>query len=220
MRPLRSLAPSFLFLLAASTLAAQTGGLELTVYAGPNYSWQSGTAVEGTDGQLGVSIGLHLHQPIQGNWSVDPELNFAYKGANSRTSTSTAGERVVSSRLWYLQVPVPIRFAVFNGPSTRVRLFAGPFIAIRAGCTAELESAGLVASESCTDLHPLSDTTVVFDPYKTWDAGFVAGAGFSFPLFHVRFDVDLRYEAGLLNVSRLTGTVRNRTVMLAVGVPF
>jgi hypothetical protein len=220
MRPRSFLVSALLLMMASSVVSAQTGGLELTAFAGPNYSWQSGTAVEGSDGQLGVSIGLHLHQPIVGDWSIDPELAFAYKGANARTTTSTTAEAVVAARLWYLEMPVPIRYNVINKGKVQLRLYLGPYIAVRAGCTAELESDGLVASQSCSDLRPLTDTTQVFDPYKTWDTGLVTGIGFSLPLFRVRFDFDLRYEDGLLNISRMSGTVRNRTVMFAVGVPF
>jgi hypothetical protein len=220
MRPWYSFALALLLLLRGSALAAQTGGLELTAFAGPNYSWQSGTGRAGSDGQLGVSIGLHLHQPIGGRWSADPDIDFAYKGANAKGGTAAASEAVVSARLWYLQLPIPIRYAVVDKGPVRARLYLGPFIGIRAGCTAELKSPDVAASQSCSDLHPLSDTTQVFDPYKTWDTGLVGGVGVSAPLFGIRFDFDLRYEHGLLNISRLSGTVYNRTVMFAVGVPF
>jgi hypothetical protein len=220
MRPRLICALALLLLLGGSGLAAQTGGLELTAFAGPNYSWQSGSARAGSDGQLGVSIGLHLHQPIAGRWSADPEIGFAYKGANDNGGTASAGETVVSVRLWYLQLPIPIRYAVVDNGHVRARLYLGPYISIRAGCTAELESPTAVASQSCSDLPSLSDTTQVFDPYKTWDTGIVGGLGMSAPLFGIRFDFDLRYEHGMLNISRLSGTVYNRTVMFAVGVPF
>lgn len=220
MRPRFICAQALLLLLGGSGLAAQTGGLELTAYAGPNYSWQSGSARAGSDGQLGVSIGLHLHQPIAGRWSADPEVGFAYKGANAQGGTAATAETVVSARLWYFEIPIPIRFAVVDKGNLKARLYLGPYIGIRAGCTAELESPDVAASQSCSDLHTLADTTQVFDPYKSWDTGIVGGLGMSAPLFGIRFDFDLRYEHGMLNISRLSGTVYNRTVMFAVGVPF
>lgn len=220
MRPRSSVALALLLLLGGSSLAAQTGGLELTAFAGPNYSWQSGSGRAGSDGQFGVSIGLHLHQPIAGRWSADPEIGFAYKGANATSGAATPSETVVSSRLWYLQLPLPIRYAVVDKGMVRARVYLGPFIGIRAGCTAELQSPTVAASQSCSDLHSLSDTTQVFDPYKTWDTGLVGGVGVSAPLFGIRFDFDLRYDHGMLNISRLSGTVYNRTAMFVVGVPF
>lgn len=220
MRPPHGLVPALLLLLGSSVLAAQTGGLELTAYAGPNYSWLSGTAESRSEGRVGVSIGLHLHQPIGGDFSIDPDLGFAYKGANAKATAASPTEAVVSARLWYLQMPVPIRYTMASKGRVKPRLSLGPYVAIRAGCTAELEGQGLVATQSCSDLHSLSDTAQLFDPYKTWDTGFVAGLGFSVPLFRTRVDFDLRYEHGLLNISRTAAVNRNRTVMLAVGVPF
>jgi hypothetical protein len=119
-----------------------------------------------------------------------------------------------------MQFPIPMRYTVAAGGRVRPRLSAGPYIAIRAGCTAELEATGVITSQSCADLRSLADTTTKFDPFKTWDTGFVAAAGFSVPIARVRFDFDFRYEHGLLNISRTGGTAYNRTFLFAVGVPF
>ena len=207
-------------LVAAVPARAQTGGLELTVFAGPNYSWLAGSGVKDAVGRVGLSLGLRLHQPIGGNWSVDPEIGFAYKGANSSGQNAAIPGAVVNARLWYMQFPIPMRFTVASAGKFRPRLWLGPYIAIRAGCTAELEAEGILTSQSCSDLHPLTDSTQTFDPFKSWDGGFVAGVGWSIPILKVRFDFDLRYEHGLLNISRLSGAAYNRSVLFGVGVPF
>jgi hypothetical protein len=201
----------------ATPLSAQTGGLELTAFAGPNYSWFSGQGQGSADGRVGVSIGLRLHQPVGGNWSVDPDIGFAYKGANAHT-TGTGGQ--AAARLWYLQFPIPMRWTLAAQGTVRPRIAAGPFVAVRVGCTAETAASGVASQESCSDLRSLSDSTIAFDPYKSWDAGFVASAGFSLPLGRTKFDFELRYEHGLLNIARASGQIHNRTLMLAVGVPF
>ncbi len=219
MRLLRSFGLVSLLLAGAARLSAQTGGLELTAFAGPNYSWLTGTTEGSAEGRVGVSIGLRLHQPIVGDLSVDPDIGFAYKGANARVG-GAGSTNVQTARLWYMQFPIPIRYTLASHGKIRPRLSAGPFIAVRVGCTAELDTSAEQSQVSCSDLRPLSDTTVTFDPYKTWDAGFVASFGFNIPVWRTKFDFELRYEHGLVNISRISGPIRNRTLMFAVGVPF
>ncbi|MEO8032124.1 MAG: porin family protein [Gemmatimonadota bacterium] len=219
MRLMRSFGAPILVLVSAARLSAQTGGLELTAFAGPNYSWLSGTTEGSAEGRVGVSIGLRLHQPIVGDLSVDPDIGFAYKGANARVGAAAA-TNVQTARLWYLQFPIPIRYTLASHGKIKPRLSAGPFIAVRVGCTAELGSSTEQSQVSCSDLRPLADTTAAFDPYKTWDAGFVASFGFNIPIWRTKFDFELRYEHGLINIARISGRIRNRTLMFAVGVPF
>lgn len=213
--------PLFLLLLLAglTPARAQTGGLELTAFAGPNYSWLTGTAAGSADGRVGVSIGLRLHQPVGGNLSLDPEVGFAYKGANSSVSGNGTSD-VATARLWYMEFPIPLRFTIAGAGNVRPRLSVGPYVAIRVGCTAELETGTSLTQQSCSELRSLADTMIAFDPYKTWDTGFVAGAGFSLPLGRVKFDFEFRYEHGMLNISRLSTRIHNRALVLAVGVPF
>jgi outer membrane protein with beta-barrel domain len=129
---------------------------------------------------------------------------------------------VLNAQLWYLELPVPLRISIGPPDALRFRLYAGPYIAILAGCTGKIQIGSEVLAQSCSDFPNPVDTSQTFDPFVGWDAGAVAGAGAGIPLFGIRLEVDLRYEQGFVNLERDSkgGALYNRMVLLGVGVPF
>ncbi|MFI5210273.1 MAG: porin family protein [Gemmatimonadales bacterium] len=216
------LGPAMLTALAATPLLAQKDRAGLSVYAGPTLAWFGGSdAVQATP-RVGIALGIHVHSPLGKGVSIDPDLTFAYKGSDMTGAPGSSVEAVLTAQLWYLELPVLLRYSTGHPDALRFRFYAGPYIAILAGCTGKIQVGSEVVAQSCSDFPDPVDTSQTFDPFVGWDAGAVAGVGAGVPLFGTRLEVDLRYEQGFVNLERSStgGTLYNRMVLLGVGVPF
>jgi hypothetical protein len=208
--------------LGAAPLPAQQDHAGLSVFAGPTLAWFGGSDAAQSSPRVGIALGIHVHSPLGKGVSIDPDLTFAYKGSDLTAVPGSSVEAVLNAQLWYLELPVPLRYSMGRPDALRFRLYAGPYIAILAGCTGKIQVASTVFTQSCSDFPNPVDTSQTFDPFVGWDAGAVAGAGAGIPLLGIRLEVDLRYEQGFVNLERDSkgGTLYNRMFLLGVGVPF
>jgi len=206
----------------AAPLQAQKDRAGLSVFAGPTLAWFGGSDVVQSNPRVGIAIGIHVHSPLGKGISIDPELTFAYKGADLSAAPGSSVEPVLNAQLWYLELPVPLRYSIGPPGGLRFRFYAGPYVSILAGCTGKIQINGVTYAQSCSDFPNPTDTTQTFDPFVGWDAGAVVGAGTGIPLLGIRLEIDLRYEQGFVNLERNSqgGTLYNRMVLLGLGVPF
>jgi hypothetical protein len=206
----------------AAPLHAQQDRAGLSVFVGPTLAWFGGSDVVQSNPRVGIAIGFHVHSPLGKGISIDPELTFAYKGADLTAAAGSSLEQVLNAQLWYLELPVPLRYSIGRPDALRFRFYAGPYIAILAGCSGQIQVNDSTYAQSCSDFPDPADPAQTFDPFVGWDAGAMAGAGAGIPLFGIRFEVDLRYEQGFINLERggTGGTLYNRMALLGVGVPF
>jgi len=212
----------FLAALTAAPVLAQQDHAGLSVFAGPTLAWFGGSDATQSTPRVGIALGLHVHSPLGKGFSLDPDLTFAYKGSDLTGAPGSTVEAVLNAQLWYLELPVPLRYSIGRPDALRFRFYAGPYIAILAGCTGKIQIGNTLFTQSCSDFPNPADTSQTFDPFVGWDAGAVAGAGAGIPLFGIRIEVDLRYEQGFVNLERDSkgGALYNRMVLLGVGVPF
>lgn len=214
---------AILALLAAPPLLAQRDRAGLSVFAGPTLAWFGGSDVgPSVSPRVGVALGIHVHSPLGKGFSLDPDLTFAYKGADLTAEPGSSVEGVLTAQLWYLELPVLLRRSFGSPTALRFRIYAGPYAAVRAGCTGKIEIDTTTYTQSCSDFPNPADTSQTYDPFVGWDAGLVLGTGAGIPMFSTRLEVDIRYEQGFVNLERSSngGALYNRMVLLAVGVPF
>lgn len=212
-----------LALLLTPPLLAQRDHAGLSVFAGPTFAWFGGADVGASvSARVGVALGIHVHSPLGKGFSIDPDLTFAYKGADLTAQPGSSVAGLLTAQLWYLELPVLLRKSFGPPTALRFRIYAGPYVAIRAGCTGKLEINNTTYAQSCSDFPNPADTTQTYDPLVGWDAGGVVGTGAGIPMLGTRLEVDLRYEQGFVNLERNSsgGALYNRMVLLAIGVPF
>jgi len=213
---------AILVALAATPLLAQRDRAGLSVFAGPTLSWFGGSDASTSSPRVGVALGLHVHSPLGKGVSIDPDLTFAYKGADLTAQAGSGVEGVLTAQLWYLELPVLLRYSIGRPGAFRFRFYGGPYIAVRAGCTGRIQVNDSSYSRSCSEFPDPADTSQTFDPFVGWDAGVVVGTGTGIPLLGTRLEIDLRYEQGFVNLERQSsgGALYNQAFLLVVGVPF
>ena len=153
--------------------------------------------------KLGLTGGGYVRFPISNRFSFQPEGLFVMKGVKL---TMAAGGGDLSVRLYYLDVPMLVRYRMAINSSTPAFLMAGPSFGIKLGSSTTLEAPGQTID---IDANPA---------LKTLDVGLAFGGGIERGRyqFEVRFTPGVT-DIGLPNYPHLD-SLRNRTFSVLIGV--
>ena len=192
---------------AQSFDAGVKGGLVVTSVplAGEVFDQVVGLQSIESSSKVGLAGGGYVRFPITSRLSFQPEGLFVMKGVKL---TEAAGAGDLSVRLYYLDVPMLVRFRTPAGSRTPVYVLAGPTFGIKLGSSSTLNAPG-------------ETIDVAADPaVKTLDVGLAMGAGIE----RGRYLFEARFTAGLTDIGSAIyphpDSLRNRTFAILFGMEF
>jgi len=199
--------------LLPATLLAQTppGAVELDlgIKAGVNLATLNGEG-ESPGRRTGFIGGGHLTISLPNSmFYFQPELLYSMKGFSESQEGITG-----TLALNYIDVPVLAGIHFATGGSITPRIFAGPQVSIKAGCTLKGDEGGTDVSISCDDelIGEFFDAeSVLFD--------LIFGGGLDFDMGKVDVVFDARYDLGLTDALALGSSKMSAWQFLA-GVAF
>lgn len=194
-------------LICVLTLTAAFGFSE--VAAQPGFGLRGGlnianlNNVDDADSRTGFMGGAYINVPVpMSPVSIQPELLYTQKGAEA--SETFGGETVtVTNKLDYVEIPVLAKFSFAPGPVTP-HVYFGPYLAINVSAELEAEGGGQSSSED------------IKDAVKDTDFGVVVGAEVDIS----KFNVGVRYGAGLTEIYEEGGDAKNGVLSIVAGINF
>ena len=152
--------------------------------------------------------GLFVVVPFKGDFAIQPELNYLYKGRS--TIKSELGVTEFSSRYHYLQVPVLLRYNsnVTGNENTKLYFTAGPYASALLKSQCKLKN--------CNEWTDDKYDNVEKDP----DLGVIIGMGVTFPVKNLKLQADLRYDMGLSKLNFQPDNYRTKALSLTLGIMF
>jgi Outer membrane protein beta-barrel domain len=152
--------------------------------------------------KVGLTGGGYIAFPLFNRLSFQPEALFVMKGVKL---SETAGGSF-SARLYYIDVPLLVRFLATKSSEKPAYLFAGPNFGIKLGSSAKLETATQTAD---IDINPA---------LKTLDLGIAFGGGVE----RGRFLVEARLTMGTTDIGAASyphpDALRNRAFSVMGGL--
>lgn len=160
------------------------------------------------DRRTGLLAGVFGVLPVTGSAvAIRPEILFSMKGASSTLTNGRLGVR-----LSYLEVPLLLNVSPSVGTVWRPRLYAGPSVAFRTGCSLDIATAGTGASVPCS-----GNAQDIDYGARSVDVNGVLGAEVGRAFGGRGVGVGARYTHGFSTTSRFA-SVRNRALSVYASV--
>jgi hypothetical protein len=141
--------------------------------------------------------------------TFEPQLSINCRGA--RWEETFDGDTFkASANLTYLDLAVPIKYAVMMGPESVIHpfFFAGPYVGFNLSAKTKTEFLGETDTQDIEDI-------------RGTEFGLVFGAGLDFDMGWGSFFADVRYLLGLTSISKTEGiNEKNGSLALTVGYSF
>ena len=156
---------------------------------------------------IGPQFGFIFEIPVLEYFEIRPEVNFASQG-----NRAVAGEKVLSTWLGYVQVPILLR-GQYGSDVVRGFVHVGPQF-----------GAGIFVFDRERNGDEIIDKTSDSFKDRNWkafDAGIAFGAGVEFPSAK-GLELELRYYKGLSNFENKEGapSIKNNSLQFSLGVKF
>ena len=202
------LAPLGLALLAAP-LAAQSSFGIVGGFVNSEAELSSDALSLTLDSRSGFALGVSMEHRISSTVSFAPEAMYVTKGFEFDFEGNTAG-----LKFGYLEIPLLLRASFGSeGASARPWVTAGPAVAFKLSCDANIEGDDVEVAAECDAIDEAEPAK-----FKSIDFGAMFGAGIDFG----RFGASVRYDLGLANILDSGDDVsyKNRALMLLGSVRF
>lgn len=160
------------------------------VKLGLNLTSLGGGDVKSADSKMGFAVGGFLTYRINKLIAVQPEVLLTQKKANSEKDVE-GGTWKYKLDLWYLEIPVLVKFAIPVESSLNPSVFGGPVVALKLSGKGKSEFTEGVADK-------------VVGGLESYDFGVILGAGVEFTLGFFqkgKFTADVRYNLGLTKIN-------------------
>ena len=196
------------FLGMVTLVGAQS--VSYSIKGGLNMSNFYGDELDDKNMKVGFHVGVGADLEFVPNMGIQTGLFFSSKGAKYTFNTA---ELEVNAN--YLQLPVHFAYKIDVMPGTRVVLHAGPYVAYGVGGKTKLN----IADREISDVDTFKDDSSIdaFNGLKPFDAGLGLGVGAEFG----RILVDLGWDMGLTNISRINNAdLKTQNAYLSVGYKF
>jgi hypothetical protein len=205
MKKVLTIAIMLTLLFAVSNLFAQAPTTGITgkgFKVGINLAKSTGSDATNAKTRIGGAFGGFITYSINDLFAIQPEIFFTAKGSKRDVTGGTA-----SVKLNYLEIPVLFRVQLAGGTSFKPNFYAGPEIAFLLTAKYSPASGG--------DMDVKND-------YKSTDFGLIGGVGAEYPIGSGKLLVDIRYDAGLSKVVKLTPVqnLKNSAITFLVGYGF
>jgi Outer membrane protein beta-barrel domain len=166
--------------------AAQSRTPRVGITAGISSSTIAGDADDIISRKTGLTAGVVAVFPVGASVAIQPEILYAMKGAKSASSGI-----VGTLRLNYFEIPLLVRFDAAPSGRAKPFLYAGPTLAMRAGCDFEVKEAGATQKFNCDEFETEGSG------FKTLDYSVLIGGGLAFDVSGKVFSVSVRYDHSL-----------------------
>lgn len=234
--------------ISVDALHAQRAPIRFGVLAGANLSSintvddglsEAGNALFANERRAGGQAALYATIPVNGRFSLQPELHYIQKGGKASFVLNTnsalvnpadADRLTLGVRLSYVETPVLARFELANASrSWRPFVFAGPSFSLKTSCTASSEIGDLKLSGSCSDDTTIPDdeagaaASESTDPVRSTDIGAIGGIGLQGALLNHQFSLQVRYMHGLRSIANepaAGASAKNRGFAFVLGLGF
>ena len=181
-----------------------------SIKGGLNMSNFYGDELSDKNMKTGFHIGVGADFEFAPNMAIQSGLLFTSKGAKY---TYSSAEFDVNAN--YLQIPLHFAYKVDVMPGTRVVLHAGPYVAYGIGG----KSKATLGGNNLYEVDTFKDDSSInaFNGLKRFDAGLGLGVGAEFG----RILLDLGWDMGLINISRINNAdLKTQNAYLSVGYKF
>ena len=181
-----------------------------SIKGGLNMSNFYGDELSDKNMKTGFHIGVGADFEFAPNMAIQSGLLFTSKGAKY---TYSSAELNVNAN--YLQLPVHFAYKIDVMPGTRVVLHAGPYVAYGIGG----KSKATLGGNNLYEVDTFKDDSSInaFNGLKRFDAGLGLGVGAEFG----RILLDLGWDMGLINISRINNAdLKTQNAYLSVGYKF
>lgn len=201
MNALRGIAAAVLLGLAlAQPTLAQDGMKSVGVRGGLNFATLSGNLE--FDTRTGFAIGAFGGIQFSELWGVQAEISYAQKGGKRSRLVVEESQSVTieeNFKISYIEFQLPLVLVPKAGIDRLVpRIYAGPFASLQLSCDYTLKSPiSGVTSATCEE-----GFLPVIVELETLDYGFVFGVGADFNAAGGGLSADIRYAAGLANITK------------------
>jgi ribosomal protein S18 len=198
-------AVAILLMLPNSSLAK---GLKFGLKIGLNAADHYGENIREVESLLDEKVKSKLAYCAGGyvTFEINTRVNMQLEILYSKKGSKIVEERIVTY-LDYLEIPVLIKFLLTSRGRIKPNLFAGPAFSVSLDGKTKEDSA-----------------VREWENLKGTDFGLIIGGGLGFaPEFLGRgeFNIDLRYNLGLITISNLENEdVKNRVISISVGYSF
>lgn len=178
---------------AQEAQAQRSGGFGIR--GGVNFANLNDTDFD-TKSRTGLMIGAYTSFPIPNSPVViQPELLYTQKGFKSGGDTYKLG---------YVELPVLARFDFITDGSITPHVYFGPYLGLNVSAKVDGDG-GLFGGDANIE-----------DQVKGTDFGVTVGGGLDFG----RFDLGVRYGAGLTEVFEEGGSAKNGVLSITAGIGF
>ncbi len=202
---MRALTPAVLALLAALTFASTAQAQSVSLKAGWAHPSLQGSQLRGLSARNTFVGGVGVSASVSRVFALEMDGFYAPKGAWASDGTL---------KISYVEVPVLAKVMLpLQGWRVRPALFAGPYLALKTGCTIAGYPTPSSPSSDC-------DSPQAGWPLKRTDYGVTVGGSAAFPLAAgIQGQIEARYDRGLAVVEPTAGSdVRTRSFALLAGI--
>ncbi|MDH6354813.1 hypothetical protein M2132_001144 [Dysgonomonas sp. PH5-45] len=197
------------FALLVSVGASAQLPLSFGINAGMNLS-NVGGDIDDTDAKVGFQVGVTADLALPMNFFLQSGLSFTtkgYKGNGFVLKDGVASDADITSNAMYLQLPIRAGYKLVSLPGLNLNVNAGPYFAHGIGGKTKYESR----------IGDVKNDTFSKYELKRFDVGLGFGVGAEI----TKFTVNLGYEFGLINISKVdVYDIKNRNAFLTVGYKF
>jgi len=180
--------------------------LRFGIIGGANFATLGGSDVNDAGTRTGLAAGLMAVLPFSPGFSLQPELMFTMKGAESTTGGATA-----TAKINYIEVPVLARFEIPVSGNTKPFVYGGPGFAFKTSCQFEGRAQGTTITFDCDELTSQPGAANV--KFSSTDVGAIVGGGLAFDVSGRTMTIGVRYEAGFTKLVTDTDS-KNRVLSL------
>ena len=166
-------------------------------------------------GKFGGMGALTVDYEFLSNMSIQTGAYFFMKGATYSTTGENQSLVPVDADMYYLQFPLHFSYKIPISGSVRFNVNAGPYVAVGIAGKTKVGSGNNVIKHDT--FSGAGDSNMAGVGFKNFDGGIGLGAGLEFN----SFTIDVGWDFGLANISRIDGTsVKTQNGYVALGFNF
>lgn len=166
-------------------------------------------------GKFGGMGALTVDYEFLSNMSIQTGAYFFMKGATYSITSNNQTFVPVDADMYYLQFPLHFSYKIPISGSVRFNVNAGPYVAVGIAGKTKVGSGNNVIKHDT--FSGAGDSNMAGVGFKNFDGGIGLGAGLEFN----SFTIDVGWDFGLANISRIDGTsVKTQNGYVALGFNF
>jgi outer membrane protein with beta-barrel domain len=162
------------------------------IVGGANLATLTSTFIQNASNRTGFAAGLMAVLPVSPSFAIQPELMFTMKGANSRSSQTSA-----TARIDYVELPVLARFEIPPVGSVRPFVDGGPGFAYRTSCTIQGRATIRIDCDALARQAALASPGAKF---SRTDVDGIIGGGLAFDVGGRTMTIGARFDVGFSKV--------------------